>query len=60
MYFQNFQPFSKANCLEKYLVKSTENKEQSQKLTRTVRTECFPPFDFKPFFDHEGVGNQKN
>jgi hypothetical protein len=47
--------YVKEFCGRKSDIRATENKEQSQKLTRTVRTSCFPPFNFKPFFDHEGV-----
>ena len=44
-----------------FLLKCTEKrKRQSRNLTYDIRTACFPPFNFKPFFEHEAVGNQKN
>ena len=30
------------------------------KKTYVIRTTTFPPFNFKQFFDHEGVENWKN
>ena len=44
----------------KHFEKTTENKEQSQKLTCTVRTACFPPFNFKTFLTMKELEIGKN